>query len=450
MACLVCLIFLWSNGARLQIFALDDHYVNVLRLAAVLLIFGGSIVAFKLRTWRFIIRSFYFRAILLLLAAVMLPTFITGVFRYGQSVTEVIRQPLMYYALFVFVLLAFITSPRDRVYPLLMALVWTVTGICALYIIASLIPQATSEWFVAKVAIGDRFGNARLTASAAINNLAIFSIIYLVLQLFTVQARWWQRVWFSIGIVILLYYQAFVLISRTRLLGLLACLVIFLFPHINWRKLFVPGIVFIGLLCTLQMTTQIKPLDIFVSTYQSIITMDRDAERDTISIRLDGVQYYYEEFLNSRMIGIGLVSPVRSEQSDIAYAMTKLAYNPADLGILAVLFFFGIPGILATIVVAARIFRDSRYVIRHGTLENRAIALAIRLYLTFYIISFYHVFLYDEYALEWGVLFFALTHVYALSKPVNVPPRQQPLPVLPFRRGHFVGESKCTTKHSTE
>jgi len=429
----VLLVFLWSNGARLKVFMLDEHFVNVLRLAAVLFIVAGSILAFRLGVWREIIRNFYFRAILALLAAVMLPTLMTGVFRYGQGMVEVIRLPLMYYAYFVFVLLSFITSPRDRVRPLLMALAWTVTGICALYVIAWLYPAA-NQWFVDQVDIGDRFGSRRLTASAAVNNVAIFCVIYFAVQLFSASLRWRQRVYYSLGLVTLLWYLSFVLVSRARLIGLLACLALLCLRYVNWRKLLAPGIVLLCLLCAMQVATEYKPLDLLAGTYRSIVTLDRESERNTIAIRLEGLHYYWTEFLDSKMIGIGLVSRVRAGSSDVGYAMTQLGYNPSDLGILAVLLFFGIPGLLVTIVVAARIFRDSRLVLRRGTPEQRHIALAIRLYLIFYIVTFYHIFLYEEYALEWGLLFFALARVHAANMPVNTPRSRPRRPVLPFRR----------------
>lgn len=424
-ACLVWLIFLWSNGAQLRILTIDEDYVNALRLAGVISIFIGCVLTFTFRRWRMVLRNHYFHAILALLAVVMLPTFVTGVFQYQQGMIEVIRLPWMYYALFVFVLLFFMISPRDRIHPLIMTVVWTVVSICTLFVIASWLPGVAEQLFIDGVNIGNRFGSSRLTASASVNNLAVFAVIYLVVQLVTPTAPIKQKIINSIGLLIVLWYLNFVLISRARLIGLLICLAILFLRYIHWRKLLIPGVALLGIFVYMQVVTEHKPLDILIGSYQSILTKDRESERDTVSIRLDGIQYYYFEFVKSQLVGIGLVSRVRTGNSDVGYAMTELAYNPADLGIIAVLFFFGFPGLIVTIVISARIFKDTRMVLHKGTLENRNIALAIRLYLIYYIVSFYHIFLYEEYALEWGMLFFALAHIYAESR-LNTTEKHRP------------------------
>ncbi|MFC1542119.1 hypothetical protein ACFL50_06700 [Candidatus Latescibacterota bacterium] len=78
------LIFLWSEGFKIQALEFSERY-SVLRIVSVFLIVLWAAIRTLFADIKPLFHNFYFRSILGLLAVVMLPTFITGTLLYGQG-----------------------------------------------------------------------------------------------------------------------------------------------------------------------------------------------------------------------------------------------------------------------------------------------------------------------------------------------------------------------------
>jgi hypothetical protein len=401
--------FLWSNAARLRIFQINEYYVNALRLTAVVLIGAGCVMTFRSSVYHALFRNTYFRCILALLACVMMPTFLTGVLQYGQSTAEIIRLPMFFYAFFIFALLYSLWR-ETSITPLISAMVYTIATVAAIYTVISLFPGLSSALLSEHASIGYRFGRERLTATASINNEAVFGILYSMVMLQFKKLTLFRRaVWITV-LLVLSYYLLFVVASRVRLFAAMICVVFFFLRYISLGRLFASLIMVCLLALMLQLATGVSVLQPFVDSYASLSDAG-SGEGDTVTVRQDGMKYYWRLFRETGYVGIGMVSPSRADATDAGYAMSQLSYNPSDIGVIAVLLFFGIPGTLVTIFIVLNIARDTHVIIRHGPLDHRITSMAIQLYLLFYIVSFYHIFLLGEYALEWGLLFFALSHM---------------------------------------
>lgn len=409
MGLLALLVLLWSNGAQLKVFQVDEYYVNALRLAAVVLIGVICVVTYKRNVYREMFRNTYFKFILLLLACVIVPTFLTGVLQYGQGLDEVVRLPMFFYALFVFALL-YRLWPDGRANSLIAVMVIVTTVIAGVYVAASVWPGLAGGMLADQAAIGARFGKERLSATASVNNGAVFGILYCLCVLHYKRMTIGTRIMWIGVLSVLGYYLMFVLASRARLFALLVCVVCFIFKYSSPRRLLVPIVTAGVLAVSAQLMMGGDLLAPFVHGYESLFDAGSQ-EADTVTVRQEGVRYYWKLFTESGYVGIGMVSPTRAEATDAGYAMSKLSYNPSDLGLIAVLLFYGLPGIAVTLYIAFRIWCDTTTILRFGSQDDRIVAMTIKLYLLFYFASFYHVFLYPEYALEWGVLFFAISHL---------------------------------------
>lgn len=406
----IILLFLWSNGAGLKLFEISADYVNAMRLASVCVILVIAVVFWKQSLQRGLLKDYYFWAIVSLILAVMLPTFVTSVLGNGQALVEVFRLPMMYYAMFSFVSL-YAWGGGWRLNRFFDAIALGLALIVSVYVIVSLVPGLAESALSANTAIGDRFGRDRLSASAGVNNLAVFAFLYLVVKLLRQRLTLLRRLAWFIPLGIISYYIFFVLMSRTRIIASLISL-LFLIPHVRWRRIAVPMLAMMIMGCTLLWVFDMDPASGATSIVDSMVNK-HSSEQDTISIRKDGFNYYRKSFEATGYVGIGLVSRARDDTSDAGFAMAKLSYNPSDLGLAAVLFFFGFPGLILTGAIVFRMFRDTTWVIRHSEESDQIPALSLRLYLIFYMFSFYHFFLYDEYAMEWGLLFFAASRMAA-------------------------------------
>jgi hypothetical protein len=433
MACLVTclLVFLWSNGARLKVLQVDEHYVNALRLGAVGLILLGCVCFFSGAKLAKLGRQFYFRCIVALLLAVMVPTLISGVIRGGQSPVEIIRLPMMYYGMLVFALLSFLVPQGLSIKPIINVFCGSIVFVITLYVVATALGVA-DRWFVDSAAIGMRFGINRLTATAGVNNSVVFAIIYSIVNIVMGRQRVAVRSWWVASLGLLAAYLFFVVVSRMRIIAVLICVFLFLLKHAPPKVFVAIAAVLASLIIVMPFVSSIDPVAIVTKSYHSM-SVTESGEDDTVTIRSDGIRHYGELFKATDYVGIGMVSVERTGNTEASRARKELSFNPADIGIFAVLFFFGLPGILLTVFILWRMFRDTRRISLYGPPDDRIVALSIRYYLLFCVISLYHVFLYEEYALEWGILLFALSRMVELSKtPVlgnqMVNPGRVPLP----------------------
>ena len=96
------LLFLWSEGFQLRVLQFSENF-KVLRIVSVFLIVFSAAICILFVDIKPLFRNFYFRSIFGLIALVMLPTFFTGTLLYGQCLQEIVRSPLFFSALFIFV-----------------------------------------------------------------------------------------------------------------------------------------------------------------------------------------------------------------------------------------------------------------------------------------------------------------------------------------------------------
>ena len=85
------LIFLWSEGFQLRTLDFSERY-SILRMLSILLIVFWAVIRTSFADIKLLCRNFYFRSILSVLVAVMLPTFFTGTLLYGQALEEVVSD----------------------------------------------------------------------------------------------------------------------------------------------------------------------------------------------------------------------------------------------------------------------------------------------------------------------------------------------------------------------
>ena len=400
------LTFLWSNGAQISILQHPD-YNNFLRLLTLVPVGLGVCMLFKQGLAREIWHDVYFRAILVLLLVIFVPTLITGVGLYGQGLVEVVRLPLPHYAMLIFVLLYCWVRPGQSLACVIAPLCVVIVAVALLYVAASFFPGLVGTMLTPSSQIEDRFNRIRLSGGA-INNLVVFVSLYCVVLVSSDTAPKLTRRAALLALPVLFYYLTYVLASRTRLFVVGGCIVVHcVLGAGNARRRI--AIILTAALALLagELVMADGPITRLTRSYESLVE-ETTHDRGNVGIRFDCMQYYWNEFVASGYVGTGLLSAARYSDAGVGEGMLK-GYNLADIGIAAVLFEFGLQGIIVTVWLVVRLYKDTREVRKRGTGYSRDLAVAIQLYLLFYIVSGYHIFLWYEYAFEWGVLLFAVS-----------------------------------------
>lgn len=397
----VLLIFLWSEGFQLRALEFSERYA-VLRIISVFLIVLWATICMLSADIKPLFRNFYFLSILGLVAAVMLPTFFTGTLLYDQGLSEVVRRPLFFYGLFIFVPLFYYPVDISTLKRLNTAIVIMGVSLALFQSILSFVPDIGKIILADNAYIASRFERTRMTTLFPMYPCIRYSTFYLIVAC----AQMRNKRLCALSLVILLYYLFFVFMSRRVILG--SCIVLLLFHLFHSavpKRLLLWGLLIFLFLILSHLFVDSGPIDIIgesiISLKDELYSID-----GTVGIRLRGIQYYWHEFKETWFVGIGLVSSVRATDTDVGVGMTEYSFNPADQGIISVLFQFGIQGLVLTGIICYHMFRDLRHVTRYGTPDLKIIARSVQLFLLFQIVTFSHIFLWHSKGMWWGVFFY--------------------------------------------
>lgn len=395
------LIFLWSEGFQLRILEFSERY-KVLRIVSVFLIVLWAAIRMLFADIKPLLRNFYFISILALLAAVMLPTFFTGTLLYGQGLDEVLRRPLFFYALFIFVPLFYYPMDVSTLKRLNTVIVVIGVSLALFQSVFSFVPDIGKIILNDSAYISSRFELTRMTVMSAMSPCVLYATFYLIAA-FSLRKN---SILCALGLAILLYYLFFVFMSRRVILGSGIVLLLFcvFYPTVR-KRLLLWGLLVFLLLVLSQPFVKSGPIDVIKESAISIKDEANSIE-GTVGIRMRGIQYYWHEFQKTWYVGIGLVSGVRAANTSVGIGMTEYKFNPADQGIISVFLQFGMQGLILTGIICYRMFRDLRYVTRYGISDLKMIALSIQLFLLFKIVTFSHVFLWRSGGIWWGLFFY--------------------------------------------
>ncbi len=128
--------------------------------------------------------------------------------------------------------------------------------------------------------------------------------------------------------------------------------------------------------------------------------------RNNVTVRIDCVRYYMNEFRRSGYFGLGLSSSKLTESAPLSLGRRTYRYNPNDHGIFAVVYQFGVPAIVLMLIILFFCFRDLAIILRFGSEKFQAIAMGIHLYLVLSIVGLLQVFLKPRMSLWTGLVFF--------------------------------------------
>lgn len=399
---LAILIFLWSNGFNLSIFDFSDRF-NLLNLFGLLLIvfFAGHSMLFV--SWKQYSRNYYFWCIVGMLATALFPTFVNLVIVKGLSPIEVLRSGLRYCGLFIFILLISCRTSSSFVAKL-NALVLGIATVNVLSLIAlSFFPAVADSLFVKTM---ERFGSIRLQIFSVLTPMAQYAFCYALVICTKDVHLTKKKVFYLLLFGIYFWYFFVIALGRRTILALLMVISYYIVFHLRGRYKFraIFALPFI-LLLFLVVPRSTVILDSIKSSYTSSVEEYQYGEGN-VGIRVRGIDYYSHQFKESGYLGIGLGSNRLQLSDPYRLGMERYRYNSNDHGIFAVLYMFGFPGIVLTVIFLFHIFRDLAIIRRRGSPEHQSVAMAIHLFLVFSIVALLQIFWKPSLSLWTGLIFF--------------------------------------------
>ena len=123
--------------------------------------------------------------------------------------------------------------------------------------------------------------------------------------------------------------------------------------------------VLIALCLVVAMTD--KPFAKVQDFYESLFAEGYGDDRRSVDVRIEGLQFYFGEFVRTNCVGFGWISSSRSaSENPIMAAINTDHMFLTDLGFPMVLFMYGVPGCLLLIAVVGKMTKDCRQLLSEG------------------------------------------------------------------------------------
>jgi len=396
------MLFLWSNGFNLRLLELGDNFriVKLVRIFMIVVAIGLSVLFARGARY---FQNYYFRSIIGLLLIVLFPTIFNSVIVYGLGLKEILLSGHAYCGFFIFILLISYRTDSAFVARLNTIVLAIATVSILSLILLSRFPAVADSIFVRS---SERFDSTRLAVAGGLVSMVSYSTFYLLVMSTKATQATKSRIFYFLLFCAYVWYYFTVAMGRRTIFSLLIVMCYYGLFHLSTiRKMYaVSALVFFSVL--LLSVPQLHPLVDNVRLSYTSSLEDHKIGKGTLTKRIDGIQYYLNEFRNTGYLGVGLISTHISEDNPLSRGRVVYRYNSGDHGILAVLYQFGFPAVVLTIIILFHIFRDLTIIRRRGSPEHQAIAMGIHLYLCFCIVALLQIFWKPMISFWTGLMFF--------------------------------------------
>ena len=419
--CVIIYLFVFcANCFQLRLFLSDAHNLIFLSLIHLILVAFFCIVAIIKNLKAFNLNDKFLFYCVLIVFFTFFPN-ILGCMRDGRSVIFGCYKSGLSLAIFIYFPLKCFFNTREDFKMIFDAALYVLLA----YLVFSILAAFTSLKYQIAFDAEDidqnlRFGLTRIIMSPFFIHFKTVILFYSFFLLFRSNNN--KNALLTIGLI--LFYMLFVCMGRREVLSIFVSLALLLFANMNKLPKIALSIILFGgvaLLCYYIIGPEIKFTDHLTNFINSYNRDDTN-----ISVRVDGINSFYAEFIQTKGWGVGDLSITNEE----ANAGQKQKYNPNDLGIFTTLFVYGIPAMLVTIYVSLSIVRRLFHLKKHytGTPFTQDLANSILMFYLYHTLSLQAFYYYRASATFWGVLFYM---VYMIQKEyINSGPRNRPYPYL--------------------
>ncbi len=363
-----------------------------------------------------IINNWYTKSLLWLMLIVLVPIVLSSIRLYGQTWSAILRRPFFFGGYLIFPILILLRLSKKETLKFFWGLMILSLIATSLTCIVYLEPDL-HDIFV-KEMTWVRFGKLRVGGGRILPNLSMILFFVSIAMFIDASARW-VRICAFFSAFVMFWMFSYVWKTRSIILPVMVTLIVVWMFQLELRNrmkvLFVVGFV---LICSLLFSILvgefplINPLkDLYRLTIEEYSTYG-----GTIGSRIEGIRYYFTEFKRTYFVGVGLTSTTMDTDNPISIGLLYYGLNMNDIGIMGMIYKFGVPVIIFLFVMFRRLFRDLSELRLRGQEEVRIIATGIMFFLVFNIVGllFTNAFFFSKFSLFYGLL---LYFVWRLKQP---------------------------------
>ena len=154
----------------------------------------------------------------------------------------------------------------------------------------------------------------------------------------------------------------------------------------------------------------------FVDAFSSSLDMSRhglkNADNMSVYVRQKGMQFYFDQFVQTNFMGIGWISAVTSSHNNAILKANISGMKLVDLGVFEVLFRYGLLGLLVYLRFMWVALRQVKFLNRYGDTPTRVIALTLGMFLTAKIVSLNTIYFFPGHCLFYAVIMYILDTLF--------------------------------------
>lgn len=364
-AAVLLVTFLWTKGLGFKGLGAPEGGLQRAVVAAGFALVMWLAVLVVFRPERFPV-NWYQNSLYWLIGIVLLPILLVSIPVYGQPLSALWRRPFFFAGYLLFPVLVMSGLTVRQASRLFYAMVGLTLGVSVILILGYYLPPVRQ--LLADPLVSERYGTPRLGVRIFPNLTRLVFYYFVAIVLHATYVR--HKAYAGIVALGLMFLVVFVWGTRQTLVGIgLTLLAIWLLRARPKAKLI--SIYLLALSIAAVVVFYPQAVDYVKTGYLG--TMLASTEREvatstgTYGIRVDGMIYYFGEWMKTNFIGFGMTSATQNINNPITQGLHLYRYNLNDLGFLDAVFRFGFPALVFVLVMLFRIMKDLGRALKNAT-----------------------------------------------------------------------------------
>ena len=364
-AAVLVVTFLWTKGLGFKGLGSPEGGLQKVVVAAgfALVMWLGVLTVFRPERFP---SNWYQTSLYWLIGIVLLPILLVSIPVYGQPLSALWRRPFFFAGFLLFPVLVMSELTVRQASRLFYAMVGLTLAVSMVLILGYFFPAVRQ--LLADPLVSERYGTPRLGVRIFPNLTRLVFYYFVAIILHATYLR--HKAYAGLVAMGLMFLVIFVWGTRQTLVGIgLTLMAIWLLRARPKAKLVSIYLLALGIAAVVVFFPQV--VDFVKTGYLG--TMLSSTEREvatstgTYGIRVDGMFYYFGEWMKTNFIGFGMTSATQNINNPITQGLHLYRYNLNDLGFLDAVFRFGFPALVFVLAMLFRIMKDLGRALKEAT-----------------------------------------------------------------------------------
>lgn len=401
----VILIFFWNDGLKLKMFDLSAGGKTEWSKYYVIFALLISILAIRIFNMHSIGKSWYLKSLIILCLIIIFPILVTSIGIYNQPISVLWRRTFLFGGYLILPFLMVLNLTKKEII-ILFSLIMLVPMIGILLCFFGYLFPEIFNWFV-DWEVSVRFDMVRLNIAPNFTKLLLFFLIALIIN----SKNKMKKILYLVLIFMLFWVIINVWLTRQIVYAILAGLGFILLIRIPTRQKIIFSFVVLFVISTVVFITDydinFKVLLKNISLMNELTLTELKTETGSLGQRLFALDYFFKQFVKTNLIGIGM-NVSDGMDNPITFGGLYYKYNTNDLGLLGMIFHFGLPVPFFIFFMFRRLYHDLSKVISNSDTKIRTIANGIFMFLIVEIVGliFTKAFFHPHFSLFYGLIIY--------------------------------------------